>query len=267
VDGSTGEFEWDGYIPFAELPQSFNPPGGVIVTANNDPFPADYPYHVGGDFAPGYRARQIRDLLRSRRGWKAEDLLAVQMDVYSGFSRFLAQQMVAAYRNRQGHNPALDPAVELLASWNGQMDQDLAAPFLAALAYQHVRTAMAESAAPGKGLMYNFQVAPAVIERLFRERPPGWFRDYDETLLRALADAVEEGTRMQGRDVKRWRYGAYLSLTVNNPVVHRVPVLGKYFDIGPTEMSGSSTTVRQISGRWDRRCGWTRTPAIGNGRC
>ena len=48
VDGSSGENEWDGYIPFDELPQAFNPKNGFIVTANQNPFPADFPYRVGG---------------------------------------------------------------------------------------------------------------------------------------------------------------------------------------------------------------------------
>ena len=84
-------------------------------------------------------------------------------------------------------------------------------------------------------------------------------------LLRALADAVEEGRRMQGRDPKRWRYGDYLRIAINNPVLHEVPLVGKYFDIGPVPMSGSTTTVKQTSrtlapsmrmnadlGDWDR---------------
>ena len=48
VDGSSGKFEWEGYIPFDELPQAWNPPDGFIVTANQNPFPADYPYRVSG---------------------------------------------------------------------------------------------------------------------------------------------------------------------------------------------------------------------------
>ena len=43
LDGSSGDFEWDGYIPFDELPSAYNPPGGIIATANQNPFPADYP--------------------------------------------------------------------------------------------------------------------------------------------------------------------------------------------------------------------------------
>jgi penicillin amidase len=66
-------------------------------------------------------------------------------------------------------------------------------------------------------------------------------------LLRTLADAVEEGRRMQGRDPARWHYGDYVQIAINNPVLHEVPLVGKYFDIGPVPMSGSSTTVKQTT--------------------
>ena len=39
VDGSSGENEWDGYIPFDDLPSAYNPPNGYVVTANQNPFP------------------------------------------------------------------------------------------------------------------------------------------------------------------------------------------------------------------------------------
>ena len=62
VDGSKGEAEWEGFIPSEELPNAFNPSSGVIITANQNPFPADYKYKVHGEFAPPYRAQQIRAL-------------------------------------------------------------------------------------------------------------------------------------------------------------------------------------------------------------
>jgi penicillin amidase len=272
VDGASGDFEWDGFIPFDQLPSAFNPPGGIIASANQNPFPQDYPYPVNGNFAPPHRALRIRDLLSARTGWRAEDMLAVQTDVYSSFSKFLATQAVAAYDNRQAKNPALDPAVALLRAWNGRMDKELAAPFLITLVYQHVRTSIAESASPGKGQLYEYNMGPAVVEKLLRERPEGWFRDYDATLLRALVDAVEEGKRIQGGNVNRWTYGAYLHIEIDHPVIHdaisRIPVLGKhldFFEIGPVPMSGSTTTIKQTTrllapsmrmnadlGDWDR---------------
>ena len=249
VDGSSGDFEWDGSIPFDQLPSVYNPPGGIIATANQNPFPPGYPYAVNGSFAPPYRVNQIRSLLAARTNWRPGEMLAVQKDVYSAFGKFLAGQLVAAYDRRHIRNPGLEDAMALLRGWNGQMEKNLAAPFLIALAFQHARTAVAENAAPAAGLAYKFPMAQAVIERLLRERPAGWFDDYNQFLLRVLADAVEEGRRIQGRDIRRWQYGAYLRLTIEHPVVHQIPWLGKNFDIGPVPMSGSSVTVKQTTFR------------------
>jgi penicillin G amidase len=247
LDGASDKFEWDGFIPYAELPSVFNPASGIIATANQNPFPSNYPYNVDGNFAPPYRARQVRDLLTARQGWRATDMITVQKDVYSGFEKFMAGQIVAAYDKRQAHAPDMEDAIALLRKWDGQMDKDSAAPLLADLLFHYVRTAAAERASPGNGAPYDIQISAAVVETLFRQRPPGWFRDYDETLMRAFVDALEEGRRMQGRDVKKWRWGNYLNLSIENPVVHRIPYAGKYFDIVATPMSGGGTTVKQTT--------------------
>ena len=57
VDGASGELEWAGFIPFEQLPATFNPPSGLIVSANQSAFPAGYPYPVNGRFAAPGRAR------------------------------------------------------------------------------------------------------------------------------------------------------------------------------------------------------------------
>ena len=41
-DGTTDEGDWIGFIPFQELPHAFDPPSGVIVTANNRLVGRDY---------------------------------------------------------------------------------------------------------------------------------------------------------------------------------------------------------------------------------
>ncbi len=247
LDGASGKFEWDGFIPYDQLPSVWNPPSGVIATANQNPFPVDYAYGVDGLFAPPYRARQIRDRLTTRQGWRAADMIAVQKDVYSGFEKFMAGQVVAAYDKRHAHEPEMEDAITLLRRWDGQMDKDAAAPLLADLLFHYVRTAVAERASPGNGAAYEIQISSAVVETLLRQRPAGWFRDYDETILRAFVDALAEGRRMQGHDVKKWRWGKYLSVTIENPVVHRIPYVGNYFDIVATPMSGAGTTVKQTS--------------------
>lgn len=249
VDGSSGEYEWEGFIPFEQLPAFYNPPEGWIITANQNPFPEQYPYRVHGEFASPFRALEIRSLLTARQGWKAEELLAVQKDVYSAFSHFLAAQIVSAYDQRKPTNPDLRAPVELLRSWNGQMEKQTPAPLLIALVYQQLRKMLAETAAPGKSQLYSPQMAPAVVQKILAGGARGWFQDKNEALIRALAAALEEGRQVQGGNVNRWDYGKYNELTIKHPVGSQLPLLAAYFNVGPVEMSGSSTTIKQTTER------------------
>jgi len=247
VDGSSGENEWQGFIPFDQLPSFYNPRGGVIVTANQNPFPPDYPYAVNGNFASHYRSRQIRNLLTARNGWRAEDMLAVQKDVYSSFSQYLAQAIVEAYDRHKAQHGEMAGAVQVLRGWNGQMDKEAAAPLIVTLAYERLKVLVAQSASPVMGDKYKFQMAPAVIETLLRTRPAGWFGDWDETILHGFALGLEDGQGKQGHDPADWIYGKYAPLLLANPVGRHLPLVAGLFDIGPVAMSGSPTTVKQYN--------------------
>jgi penicillin G amidase len=249
VDGSSGEFEWDGYIPFEKLPVSFNPANGLIVTSNQNPFPASYEFPVQGTFATPYRSNQIRSMIQAKKNIKPEDNLQIQKDVFSGFHLMLAKSLVAAAEKRQVNDGQVSEAIAALRSWDGQMDKDKGAPFIAELAFQHFRKSVADVASPGNGALYQTQMAPAPIARLLRERPEGWFHDYDEVLVRSLVEALEEGRRMQGSIMKKWFYGRYLKLAINHPVGHQLPLVHSYFDIGPVPASGGSTSVKQTTPR------------------
>ncbi len=249
VDGSSGNYEWDGFIPFEQLPAFYNPAGGMIVTANQNPFPPGYAYRVSGNFAPPYRSLQIRDLLSARTGWKPTAMLAVEKDVYSGFCRFLARRVVAAWDRKPAKDPDLKQAIQTLRSWNGQMEKNLAAPLLARLVYLRLRGAIANAASPGKGDRYDIQMAPAVVQNIVENGGRGWFKDMDETLRRSLADAYEDGRKLQGESARRWQWGRDNELTIKQPVGGGIPILGSFFNIGPVPMSGSSTTVKQTTQR------------------
>jgi penicillin amidase len=174
-------------------------------------------------------------------------MLAVQKDVYSAFSHFLAQQVVAACDRKKPANANLTDAIALLRSWNGQMEKQTPAPMLISLVYLEVRKRIAESAAPGKADFYGVQMAPAVIEKILRNDARGWFEDRDGLLIRALTDAVEAGRQSQGSNVKRWNYGQFNRLTIKHPVGDKLPLLAAYFNVGPVEMSGSSTSIKQTT--------------------
>lgn len=242
--------EWDGVIPFDQLPSVYNPPSGMVVSGNQNPFPANYPYRVSGGFAPHYRAKQIEAMLARGKAWEPEGMLRIQRDVYSPFSHLLAQQLAAAFRTRKATNPDLVEAVARLEKFNGQMAAESPEALLVTLAYQHLRKAVGQRAAPNLGATYDSGMSTAVLEGLLRERPADWFPDWDQLLVRVLLDAVEEGRRMQGVTFANWRYGAYNQLKMEQPVMSAIPWLGRrYYTIGPVPMSGSTTTVKQTTSR------------------
>jgi penicillin amidase len=248
VDGSSGNFEWDGFVPFEDLPSAFNPPEGRIISSNQNPFPTDWKYSVNGNFDPGYRAQQVRALLQAHEGWKPQDMLTIQKDVYSPFLRSLAHTIGAAADAKKPSDQTVRDAVELLRSWNGQVELGLSAPMIAVLTYQQLRLALVNRLGV-KNVAYEAPFAYAVVDRLTREQPKQWFSDWDAEILTALGKALEEGRRLQGRDVGRWAYGAFMGLELKNPVISQIPVVGNWFDIGPVPMSGSSTTVKQTTRR------------------
>jgi penicillin G amidase len=249
TDGVSGACQWQGFIPYDDLPHLFNPPSGIIATANNDPFPADYPYPVAGFFSPPYRVNQILALLHAKDQWKPEQMLSIQKDVYSALSYFVARETVKAWDRKPSGNPQLRDAVELLRNWNGQMEKGTAAPMIATLLFAELRQAAAHSAAPGAEGEYTSRTAPVAIEKLLRERPPGWFPDYDALLRDSLAAAIAAGEKSQGSKVSRWDYGQLTELRIPHPVDSQLPVIGKYFGIGPVEISGGPYTVKQSTPR------------------
>src|SRR2546430_1520402 len=99
-DGSTDDGEWTSYIPFDKLPHSFDPPSGIIVTANQRVVGRDYQYFLSHNWAPPYRARRIFDLLSAKPKLTIDDFRRVQGDVYSianvTFARAAAKTLKAA---------------------------------------------------------------------------------------------------------------------------------------------------------------------------
>lgn len=248
TDGMAGACDWVGVIPYAELPQVFNPPSGIIVSANQNPFPVDYKYPVAGVFAAPYRAKQIRDRLTSGKKWTVERMVGLQRDVYSPLLDSVAKAVVKAWEKKPGRDAGSVEAVAELRKWNGQMEKGLAAPMVAALVYAEMRRAVAERAAPGTGAEYVARAAGPVIEKLLRERPMGWFADWDAWLVEMLGKAVKVGAEVQGSSVARWDYGQYVELEIKHPVLGGLPFVGGYFNAGPVPMSGGASTVKQFSG-------------------
>ncbi len=245
LDGASGTFEWSGFIPFEQMPSTYNPASGILATANQNPFPPDFAYRVDGNFADPYRVRQIRALLQAKSRLSVDDMLAIQKDVYSAYDHFLAQQAIAAYVKCGSKDELVRAAIEALRHWNGQMDKTHAAPMITELLNNQMASVLvtsllgpamengvrerlhsepqspqAKTGARARGVptagsrVPDILPRPQVIESLLRQRPPGWVakNDWDAWLLDNLRSALQEGRRRQGTPVSHWQWGRMLAV-------------------------------------------------------
>ena len=81
--GWSGEFEWEGTIPYEELPELVNPESGFLITANNRIVGDSYPHHITSDWLDGFRAARIEQLLRASEKHDLDGFAAMQSDVLS----------------------------------------------------------------------------------------------------------------------------------------------------------------------------------------
>lgn len=91
----TGIYDWQGFIPFDQLPQVLNPDSGFIVTANNRVGPSNYPYAISYEWAEPYRAERITELITSKPKLSLNDMQRIQLDqktlLYRDFRPVLEQ--------------------------------------------------------------------------------------------------------------------------------------------------------------------------------
>jgi penicillin amidase len=142
--------EWTGYIPFDQLPQVLDPPGGLIATANARITPDDYPYPITLNWGAPYRNERIWHVLAHTTGLTPANMLNLQSDVYSDFDHVLAQRLAYALDHSDALNQrasqaggfykparvkALHQAADLLRTWNGRMSTE--SPAAAIVASTH----------------------------------------------------------------------------------------------------------------------------------
>ena len=118
VPGWTGEHEWQGDIPFDELPVSINPEQGYVATANNRPVGDDYPHYIAVDFTPEFRVKSVTQGLKSLDKPAAPDMARVHSQRVS----IPAQAYLAVLPRIEPQDALSAIARERLLAWDGSMD-------------------------------------------------------------------------------------------------------------------------------------------------
>ena len=253
VPGWDGRHEWQGSIPFAELPRSINPPEGCIVTANNRPVGADYPYYISMDFVPGYRAMRVAHGIKSLPNPSANDMSRIHAERIS----LPAQTYIAALSQLPPPSDATTAAaLRRLSAWSGSMDADAVEPTI----YSAMRDALLR-----RLLQHNISEPLAALAWQPLDRGRGVFlnrfrnlitdaiADNDAALLphgvdwpTALSDALAEGLRALsaklGPDIANWPWNRVHRTRPRHPLSLTMPELGSLLDPPRIATGGDNDT-------------------------
>ena len=221
--GWDASHDWQGFVPFDELPRVERPAGGVIVTANHRTVPDGYPHHLTFEWAGGYRAQRIMDKLGERVRHDVESFRALQQDRVSLFARALLPRL-RRVPVPPGAAESVAHARRLLDDWDGAMDPGRPEPLIfhawtwefARLVSRDELGALQRDAWGRKG---------PFVQRVL-ERRGVWCDDggtaavehCDEMLARALVVAVDRTAREHGDDPDAWRWGdAHVAISRHRP--------------------------------------------------
>lgn len=255
VPGWTDEFQWQGYIPFDELPRAFNPEAGFIATANNAIIGPEYPYLITTDFDRGYRARRITDLIENAPGPITVDYIK---QIHGDNMDLCAEYLVPALLEIDLSDDHLAETRSLLGDWDYQMNMDSAPAALYNSFFYHLLARAFRDELPEEYWPNGNARWALVLENLLAQPDSGWWDDKsttdtverrDDIMRLAFADAVSELEKRFGKEITKWSWGDMHTLTLTNSTlgVSGVPPIEALFNRGPFRTSGGSLIVNATS--------------------
>lgn len=254
VSGSDNAHEWTGYIPFDKLPSIYNPPSGIIATANSRIAPDKYPYSISVEWEAPWRTDRIYRVLQSGKKFSAADMLALETDIYSELDRYVADRVVYAVDHAQKASPMARQAANILREWNGQMEENAVAPTIASRTRDELQRMLLEaklgaaSDTPGQLAWnsYRWKMETVWLENVLAHQPARWlpsqYTNYDELITAALEEALKKAPKR----LDSWVWGAQNTVTIQNPVLSNIPLISGWTGPGENPQSGSVYTVKAV---------------------
>jgi penicillin amidase len=266
VPGWTGEYDWTGFIPVAELPQATNPAAGRFVSANNKIVPDRYPYFLSRDWDLPNRAERIGELLDASPLQSSAASAAIQADTLSIAARRLVPLMTRIVPRTEPGNEMAREAVERLQAWDFRMDADMVEPllftaWLREFAHRVFSRRLGEAAAD------YWDLKPQIMEAVLTTHPE-WCADpnqapesCDELLSAALEAALAELRRAYGPEMVQWQWGRAHVARFTNPVFGRIAALRDWVQASVPTPGGLDTvnrgpaTIRDDAHPYEQRFG------------
>jgi penicillin G amidase len=256
--GWTSEFEWDGDVPYEDLPELTDPEAGYIVTANNRIVDDSYPHHISSDYLDGYRASRIETLIEATPEHDLDGFQRMQTDLYS----IPGDEVVHRLARLSPTGQRETRAIETLKSWDRRLSPDSIAAsiyqaFLLRLAREFTRAVIGDRDLAERYLdratngFTTHVTSPwrwhAHLLAMWEEGDDELIgRDWDTLALDALRGGLDDlGTRF-GPDPEGWRWGKVHELSFPHALGAANPAFEWIFN-RTVQTGGGQETVAQIA--------------------
>jgi penicillin amidase len=263
-NGSDNAHEWTGYVPFEKLPSVYDPPSGIIASANSRITPDGYKYSLSTEWEAPWRTARIYRVLESGKKFSTADMLALETDIYSDMDRFFADRFLYAVDHAKNPSARAKAAAEILRQWDGRMIADSAAPTIAVQARQELVRLLLEpklGAAPQDPKQiettlnwksYQWMMSTVWLENVVQHQPKRWlpenYASYDELLTAAVEAAVGPAHGSDAsQDLNSWKWGNFHPVRIQHPIYGKIPLLRRWTGPGLQPQSGSEFTVKAVS--------------------
>jgi len=227
VPGWNSEYEWEGWIPFDDLPHVFNPSQGYIVTANNKVVADDYPYFISSSWAPPYRAERIVELIEQvgigGRKLSRADMIAIQGDQASLQARELLPYLLAINPKDERQAAALD----YLRGWDGEMGAESVAPTIYSAWFHQLGIVIFEDDLRGEIYeQFADRRHASFIEDVLSDSDNPWcdnvltvpVESCGDSSVEALQRALDLLEEQLGKNMARWQWGeVHQTIYAHNP--------------------------------------------------
>jgi penicillin amidase len=275
VAGWNDEYAWDGAIPFEQLPRSYNPESGYLVSANNKVVADDYPYLVTRDWGPPYRADRITALLQqavsSGKPLDLESMRRIQSDVQSEPAR----RLLARLLQHQPTNDQQRRAYKFLTSWQGGMAANSQAATIFNAWTRLLRRELLSDELSGfwnkrTESRYLREVIDDVdldnLHRILTEDEGKWCDDKgtterdtcDDALDGSLNDALWELLKItRDESMQSWTWGRVHQTVYRHTPFSRINILRGFFE-RQLSNAGSPDTVNVASYAFDKSDGYSQ---------
>ena len=279
LNGSNGEDEWTGYIPFNWIPHKINPDQMFLASANQRTVnTTEYTeYYTSYAFAPSYRGRRINQLLENASKQNElyginitiENMKEFQTDYYDIGAEVFVPILLETFNNRyptgvkdSGEMQLLNQSIEELITWNESsnrwvMDKNLIAPtifdtWLQIYTYFTLVDEM-ENASIGELSRSITSVITDFVENLTRYNQSSiWFDNISTVQKENASDimliALNETMDRLNIDLgifSNWKWGNYHIMDIQY-LLGMMPA----FDLPQYGCSGSSRTLNVAGGSY-----------------